>query len=155
MLLQSWKQIPEYAKSAEMFNEGVNYRRTKYLARGNWAKCLAKKFNIVCLNVKNVLRRFSFSCPAKSQNVRRGTHGSPVQMFGEAQHDFAYSKILKWICIRLYIFSVNFLDISQWLTFKQVCLRLETIPILWPCYISDTTRPGTCICSLWYLQWVV
>ncbi len=47
-------------------------------------------------NFKNVRQRFSpfssnIKCPAKSQNVRRWTHGSPDKMSGEAQNDFAYS----------------------------------------------------------------
>ncbi len=33
-------------------------------------------------------------CPAKSQNVRRGIHGSPVKMSGEAQNHLTYSEHL-------------------------------------------------------------
>ncbi len=33
-----------------------------------------------------------FKCPAKSQNVRRGTYGSPVKMSAEAQNYFAHSE---------------------------------------------------------------
>ena len=69
---------------------------------GENLKCPVKEFvrreeieQIVCLNVKNVWRRFYFFAghrsPAKSQNVRRGIHDSPVKMSGEAQNHLTYS----------------------------------------------------------------
>ena len=62
------------------------------------SKMSGEEITFLCLNVKNVLRRFSFStyikCPAKSQNVRQGTYGSPVKMSGEAQNHFC----VLWLC---------------------------------------------------------
>ncbi len=84
---------PDMSEKCQMSGKGVNFRQTLCLGRGNLAKCPAKKwypaghFKSV---FKNLRQRYVKS-PAKSQNVRRGTHGSPDKMSGEALKHFAYS----------------------------------------------------------------
>ena len=80
-----------------MSGEGVNSRLTKCPARGNGVNCPTKKNTI-----KNVDKDFLFcciflTCSAKSQNVRRGTHGTLDKMSNEAQNHFAYCEFLSLI----------------------------------------------------------